>query len=103
MLFDGGTAINLPPLAEERIMALNIKNAETERLAHLLADATGESLTEAVTIAVRERLAAVRRMSCRDEMLAGVTRLQEMVRALPIRDTRTEDEILGYDEFGLPR
>lgn len=84
-------------------MALNIKNSETERLAHLLADATGESLTEAVTVALRERLAAVRRIADREQMVASVERLQEAVRALPVLDARTPEEILGYDEFGLPR
>jgi antitoxin VapB len=86
-----------------RIMALNIKNPETERLAHLLADATGESLTEAVTQALRERLTAVRRAADREQMIASVESLQEMVRALPVLDTRSPDEILGYDEYGLPR
>lgn len=84
-------------------MALNIKNPETERLAHLLADATGESLTEAVTAALRERLAAVRRAADREQMIASVARLQEMVQALPVLDARSPDEILGYDEYGLPR
>lgn len=84
-------------------MALNIKNPETERLAHLLADATGESLTEAVTAALRERLAAVRRAADREQMIASVARLQEMVQALPVLDPRSPDEILGYDEYGLPR
>ena len=84
-------------------MALNIKNPETERLAHLLADATGESLTEAVTVALRERLAAVRRIDDREQMIASVERLQETIRALPVLDARTPEEILGYDEYGLPR
>ena len=84
-------------------MALNIKNPETERLAHLLADATGESLTEAVTVALRDRLAAVRRIADREQMIASVERLQETVRALPVLDSRTPEEILGYDEYGLPR
>lgn len=84
-------------------MALNIKNPETERLAHLLADATGESLTEAVTTALRERLATVSRAANREQMIASVERIQEMVRSLPVLDARTPDEILGYDEFGMPR
>jgi len=37
-------------------MSLNIKNAETHRLVKELADATGESMTQAVTEAVRQRL-----------------------------------------------
>ena len=42
-------------------MSLNIKNPETFRLAHELAEATGETVTGAVTTAVRERLEAIRR------------------------------------------
>jgi antitoxin VapB len=42
-------------------MALNIKNPEAQRLARELAALTGESMTAAVTEAVRERLARVRR------------------------------------------
>lgn len=41
-------------------MSLNIKNEETHRLAHQLAGLTGESLTTAITISVRERLDRVR-------------------------------------------
>ncbi len=83
-------------------MALNIKNPHTERLAHLLAEATGESLTEAVTVALRERLAVVGRTRDVDGIIRSVERIQAMVRALPVRDTRAPDEILGYDEHGLP-
>jgi antitoxin VapB len=83
-------------------MALNIKNVEADRLAHELAAATGESLTEAVTTALRERLAAVRRRSDRRTLHAEVARIQAFVASIPDRDPRTPDEILGYDEFGLP-
>ncbi|MBA2670617.1 MAG: type II toxin-antitoxin system VapB family antitoxin [Gemmatimonadetes bacterium] len=83
-------------------MALNIKNPEANRLAHELAEATGESLTEAVTAALRERLAAVRRLRERTVLLAEIEEIQEFVASLPDRDKRTAEEILGYDEFGLP-
>lgn len=84
-------------------MALNIKNPQTEELARLLSEATGESLTEAITVALRERLAAVSRVRDIEGVLADVERIQEMVAALPVLDTRSEDEILGYDDYGLPR
>jgi antitoxin VapB len=83
-------------------MALNIKNAEAERLARALAQATGESLTEAVTVALRERLEAARRVRERAGVYAAVKELQAFVAELPDRDTRSADEIVGYDEFGLP-
>lgn len=84
-------------------MPLNIKSPEADRLAHELAKATGVSLTEAVTIALRERLATVRRHSKRDLLHAEVAKIQEFVASLPNLDSRTDEEILGYDEFGLPR
>ena len=84
-------------------MALNIKNDETDRLVHELAEEAGESLTEAVTIAVRERLASLRRRSRRTSVHAEVADLQAFVANLPDRDGRTPEEILGYDDHGLPR
>ena len=82
-------------------MALSIKHPEADRLARQLAHATGESLTEAVTQAIRERLV---RQTGRDPaaVRASIRRIQEEVARLPVFDDRTDDEILGYDENGLP-
>jgi len=84
-------------------MALNIKNEETHRLVQALAEETGETLTEAVTVAVRERLEALHRKHRRKEVMQSVHDIQEFVRCLPDVDRRGADEIIGYDEFGLPR
>ena len=84
-------------------MALSIKNPETERLARELARATGESLTEAVTKAVRDRL--VRETGRTDDFeqwMEGIREIQRRVAQLPVFDDRTPDEIIGYDENGLP-
>lgn len=83
-------------------MALNIKNREAHQMAQALADATGTSLTEAVTEALRTRLAAVTAASAGDLMDAEVAEIQAFVASLPDRDARADDEILGYDAFGLP-
>ncbi len=83
-------------------MALNIKNPETHQLVQELADQTGESLTEAVTVAVRERLASLRVGRESAAMAAAVVEIQDFVSKLPDRDTRSADEILGYDDHGLP-
>jgi antitoxin VapB len=84
-------------------MALSIKHPEAGRLARELAAATGESLTEAVVNALGERLMRQRgtsRMSrVRDELRA----IPERCARYPVLDPRTADEILGYDEHGLPR
>jgi antitoxin VapB len=84
-------------------MALNIKNEEAYRLVQALANETGETLTEAVTVAVRERLEALQRKHRRQEVVRSVRDVQDFVRSLPDLDRRSPEEILGYDEFGLPR
>jgi antitoxin VapB len=84
-------------------MALNIKNEETHRLAQALADEAGETITEAVTVAIRERLASLHRKQRRREVVRGVQDIQAFVQRLPDRDLRDAEEILGYDEFGLPQ
>lgn len=83
-------------------MALSIKNPETERLARELARATGESLTEAVTKAVRDRLVRMTGRRDPDRMMEAIREIQERVAKLPVLDDRTPDELLGYDENGLP-
>ncbi len=83
-------------------MALSIKDAETDRLARTLAAATGESLTEAIRRALRERLERETRRS-RGRIGAQIRRIQERLARLPVRDERSPEEILGYDDHGLPR
>ena len=85
-------------------MALNIKNQEAHRLAKALADATGKTLTDAVTDALRQQVRAEVGHESEDEtlLLAEVAGVQRLVAALPDRDTRAPEEILGYDAHGLP-
>lgn len=83
-------------------MALNIKNPVAERLAQELVRETGESLTEAVIVALRDRLESRRRQQHPRRLFDEVTELQAFLRAQPDRDTRSADEILGYNAFGLP-
>jgi antitoxin VapB len=83
-------------------MALNIKSDEAHRLAKELADATGSSLTEAVTNALRLTLDAEVQTTEPDLLLLEVAEVQHFLAALPDRDPRSADEILGYDDSGLP-
>ncbi|MEX2648490.1 MAG: type II toxin-antitoxin system VapB family antitoxin [Alphaproteobacteria bacterium] len=80
-------------------MALNIKSAEADRLARELADLTGESITEAVTKAVRERIERSQRAK-KESIKALLAGIRERVSKLPVLDDRPIDEILGYNEFG---
>lgn len=83
--------------------ALNIKDAETDRLARELAAETGESITIAARRALQERLDRVRRrrtaVSVADDLEAIIGR----GRGRDVIDGRDADEILGYDVHGLPR
>jgi antitoxin VapB len=84
-------------------MALNIKSAETDRLARELATLTGESITEAVTRAVAMRLDQERRerdVVRRERLKALLNDIRARVAKLPVLDSRTDEEILGYNEFG---
>jgi antitoxin VapB len=83
-------------------MALSIKNPETERLARELARITGESLTQAVTVALRERMVRETGRAGDATLCDDLRRIQENFQRLPVLDDRTPDEILGYDENGLP-
>ena len=83
-------------------MALSIKNTETDRLAHELARATGESVTRAVTNAIKLRLEMVKPRSDATRLTEDVRQIQQLVASLPDRDLRSADEIIGYDEFGMP-
>ena len=84
-------------------MPLSIKNPITERLARQVAKQTGESITEAIQHSLKDRLARLpdgRRGRILSEKLADILR---RVDALPTLDKRTAEEILGYDERGIPR
>jgi antitoxin VapB len=84
-------------------MALNIRNEETERLAARLAELTGETKTEAVRKALRDRLARLQRGRADRRLADQLDDIALHCARLPVRDARSPDEILGYDEDGLPR
>ncbi|MBM4321620.1 MAG: antitoxin [Deltaproteobacteria bacterium] len=83
-------------------MALSIKSAEADRLARELAEATGESLTEAVTKALEERLARRKQRRGPRRLKDELLDIGRRCTTLPVLDGRTPEEILGYDERGLP-
>ena len=83
-------------------MAFSIKNDEADRLACQLAAITGESITEAVVRSLSERLARQQIGLKSKQAGTELARIGKELRKLPLLDTRTPDEILGYDENGLP-
>lgn len=84
-------------------MALSIKNDETERLARQVARETGESLTEAIQKALQERLERLKVGRSNRILASQIEDLLRRVDGLPVLDSRPEEEILGYDEHGMPR
>ena len=83
------------------MMALNIKDPEADRLARELAARTGESLTETVVKSLWDRLkreTARTPVRLRDEIME----ISRRSSALPRRTELSPDEIIGYDECGLP-
>ncbi len=84
-------------------MALNIRNAETERLAAELALLTGRTKTEAVTEALRDRLERLGRERSGRSLADELDEIGRRCAKLPVQDARPADEIVGYDENGVPR
>ena len=84
-------------------MPLNIKDPITERFVRELAAFAGESVTTAVRRAAEERLQRLQQRKSARSLAAEILEIGRRCAALPDLDTRTPEEILGYDEHGLPR
>jgi antitoxin VapB len=90
-------------------MPLNIKNQEVERLVSEIADLTGESKTEAVRKALKERRARLAFREAGDDRKARLRRFleQEAWPAMPESElgkrlSREEEEaILGFGDDGV--
>ncbi|MCC3764851.1 type II toxin-antitoxin system VapB family antitoxin [Glycomyces sp. TRM65418] len=83
-------------------MALSIKSPAADQLARELVAATGESLTEAVEKAIRERLERQAHGLRSRRIRHRLDALRAEARSLPVLDSRASDDIIGYDEDGLP-
>lgn len=90
-------------------MSINIKNREADRLLAELRRATGKGASEVVLGLLKkehERIAREERPrpdSAEVERILAATReMQRLWRESPVIDPRSPDEILGYDESGLP-
>lgn len=83
-------------------MALSIKDRETELLARRLAERTGETITVATKRALEERLRRTGSDARKAALLEDMEAMQRRLSALPVLDNRTPDEIIGYDENGVP-
>lgn len=100
-----GSAYRNRPFLYKKLfaMALSLKDPETDRLAREVARLTGESLTEAVRQSLVERLERerLRRGKPRKGIADRLNEIALHCAALPDFDTRSADEIIGYDENGM--
>ena len=83
-------------------MALNIKDPEVDALVRELARETGESITVAVKAATQERLDRLRAAAPRERRRAAIRRIVERASTRPVLDDRPIEELIPYDENGLP-
>ena len=83
-------------------MALNIRKREVQELAEAVVELTGETKTEAVGRALRERLERLRRERVDRQLADELDAIALHCASLPVLDDRPADDILGYDEHGLP-
>lgn len=84
-------------------MALSVKDPEADRLAREVAARTGETLTTVVVVALRERLARLRGRTRRQRLRDDLRDIARRCAQLPTLDDRSAEEILAYDQRGLPR
>jgi antitoxin VapB len=84
-------------------MPLSIKSRRADELARALARETGESITQATEKALEDRLLRVRRWRADRGLAERIMEIGRHCASLPVLDDRTPDEILDYDEIGVPR
>ncbi|HEY5795586.1 MAG TPA: type II toxin-antitoxin system VapB family antitoxin [Bosea sp. (in: a-proteobacteria)] len=86
-------------------MSVLIKDAETDRLIRDVANRTGETMTQAVRTAMQERLARLPPTQNAGRLdMAKIEAFLAEIDAMPkINTDLTDDEIIGYDENGVPK
>lgn len=83
-------------------MAVLIKDREADQLIRTLAERTGQSITDAVKQAVRDRLKTLPPTEAEiAERRRKIEKIIERAKAMPTLDERTPDEIIGYNEHGI--
>jgi antitoxin VapB len=84
-------------------MTLKIKHPEVDKLAKELAHTTGETVSEAIMTALRERLEREQaRQKQTDQLVEKLLRIGQECAALPVLDSRIPEDIIDYDQYGVP-
>ncbi len=81
-------------------MAINIKNPRAEKLANQLATKTGETITDAVIHALEDRLERLEGCRTSPDLVAEIMAIADRCSRLPVLDSRSPEEILGYSKIG---
>lgn len=81
---------------------LNIKHPEADRLARALAQQTGETITEVVVEALREKLLKEQGKRAPTELKEALLAIAHRCAELPDQELASSEDIIGYDEHGLP-
>jgi antitoxin VapB len=84
-------------------MALSIQNKKAEKLAREVASQSGETITQAITRASEERLERMRGRRTAADTTVEILKIARRRSQLPDKDARIPEEILGYDDIGVPR
>jgi len=79
---------------------MHINNPEVERKVRSLAETLGTTLTEAIDISVSKELRRSVPPKSDPRLMRDLGRILERIDRLPVLDTRSADEILGYTENG---
>jgi len=83
-------------------LPISIKNERTEALAREVAELTGESLTEAIRASLAERYERLRRARLGRSLADELNEIALRCAGRPVISQLTDDEILGYDDAGIP-
>ena len=83
------------------VKPLRIEDPEAYRLARALADRSGETITRVVVSALRERTERERRKQRRQSLIEEMKEIAERVKSMPVRDRRSANEIIGYNDSGV--
>jgi antitoxin VapB len=85
------------------ITPLKIKDAEVYRMVREIADQTGQTLTDVVRHAVKREHNRIRSAKPDPLLIDQLMEIADRCASLPVLDDRSDDEIIGYDEYGIPR
>lgn len=88
---------------QEDAMPLSIRNPRAEQLARAVAAHSGENLTQAIIHALEERLERLKGRHTSVDLVQAILKISRRCQELPEKDSRSTEEILSYDDRGIPR